>query len=112
MAGRQQSALSTFRAAGAHHTRSAQPVRRALGFGCGGPGRDRSGEPMRVLVLYCEEGEGHASAASALERELALETGAEVIAWDAFKGGLGRLIPFFSRDLYRVQVRRFRWTYG
>ena len=67
---------------------------------------------MRVLVLYCEEGEGHASAARALERELALETGAEVIAWDAFKGGLGRLIPFFSRDLYRVQVRTLRWTYG
>ncbi len=67
---------------------------------------------MKVLVLYCEEGEGHASAASALQRELALETGAEVIAWDAFKGGLGRLIPFFSRDLYRVQVRRLRWTYG
>ncbi len=67
---------------------------------------------MRVLVLYCEEGQGHASAASALEWELAIETGAEVIAWDAFKGGLGRLIPFFSRDLYRVQVRKLRWTYG
>jgi processive 1,2-diacylglycerol beta-glucosyltransferase len=66
---------------------------------------------MRVLILFCEEGEGHASAARVLERELA-ERRAEVVVVDAMKRGLGRLIPFVSRDTYRLQTRLFRWSYG
>lgn len=66
---------------------------------------------MRVLILFCEEGEGHAAAARVLARELT-EAGAEVVVEDAMQRGLGRVIPLLSRDAYRVQVRRLRWTYG
>ncbi len=66
---------------------------------------------MRILILFCEEGEGHAAAARVLARELA-ETGAEPVVEDAMKRGLGRLIPLVSRDAYHLQVRRMRWTYG
>jgi processive 1,2-diacylglycerol beta-glucosyltransferase len=66
---------------------------------------------MRVLILFCEEGEGHATAARVLARELA-EAGAEPVVEDAMKRGLGRLIPLLSRDAYHLQVRRARWTYG
>ena len=66
---------------------------------------------MRVLILFCEEGEGHASAARALASGLE-EAGAEVEVRDAMAGGLGRLIPLLSRDAYHVQVRHLAWTYG
>ena len=66
---------------------------------------------MRALVLYCEEGEGHASAARALAAELEA-AGVETIIRDALRQDMGRLIPFFSRDAYRIQVRWLRWTYG
>ena len=66
---------------------------------------------MRILILYCEEGEGHASVARTLAVELD-SVGAETIVHDALHEGLGRVIPFFSRDAYRVQVRWLRWTYG
>lgn len=66
---------------------------------------------MRVLILFCEEGEGHAAAARVLAREL-VDSGAEVVVEDAMKRGLGRLIPLLSRDAYHVQVQRLRWTYG
>jgi processive 1,2-diacylglycerol beta-glucosyltransferase len=66
---------------------------------------------MRVLILFCEEGEGHASAARVLERELS-ERRAEVVVVDAMKRGLGRLVPLVSRDAYRLQTRLFRWSYG
>lgn len=66
---------------------------------------------MRVLILFCEEGDGHASAARVLERELA-GRGAEVIVVDAMERALGRFVPLVSRDAYHVQVRRLRWTYG
>src|SRR5581483_3847847 len=66
---------------------------------------------MRVLILFCEEGEGHAAAARVLARELA-DAGAEPVVEDAMERGLGRLIPLLSRDAYHLQVRRARWTYG
>ncbi|MGB2875507.1 MAG: glycosyltransferase [Gaiellaceae bacterium] len=66
---------------------------------------------LRVLVLYCEEGEGHATTAQALAQDLQ-RLGVEVVVRDALAGGLGRVIPLFSRDLYRIQVRWLRWTYG
>ncbi|HZD88010.1 MAG TPA: glycosyltransferase, partial [Gaiellaceae bacterium] len=66
---------------------------------------------MRVLILFCEEGEGHASAARVLRRDLARE-GADVTVVDAMQRGLGRLVPLLSRDAYHLQVRRLRWTYG
>src|SRR5579884_2340760 len=66
---------------------------------------------MRVLILFCEEGEGHASAARALERDLA-EHGVDVRVVDAMQRGLGRLVPLLSRDAYHFQVRRLRWSYG
>jgi processive 1,2-diacylglycerol beta-glucosyltransferase len=66
---------------------------------------------MRVLILFCEEGDGHASAARALARQLT-DAGADVVVADAMRGGLGRLIPFISRDAYHLQVQRLRWTYG
>src|SRR5437868_7424874 len=66
----------------------------------------------RVLALLCEEGNGHASAARAISRELEQEPGVEVVLHDAFRGGLGRLIPLLSRDAYRLQVRWLRWSYA
>jgi processive 1,2-diacylglycerol beta-glucosyltransferase len=66
---------------------------------------------VRILILYCEEGEGHASVARTLAHELDA-VGAETVVHDALQDGLGRLIPFCTRDAYRVQVRWLRWTYG
>lgn len=66
---------------------------------------------VRVLVLYCDEGDGHASAARSLAGPLEA-LGATVIVDDALRRGLGRLIPFFSRDAYHWQVRFLRWSYG
>jgi processive 1,2-diacylglycerol beta-glucosyltransferase len=66
---------------------------------------------MRVLILFCEEGEGHASAARVLERELA-QRGAEVVVVDAMQGALGRFVPLVSRDAYHLQTRLLRWSYG
>src|SRR5919201_6871034 len=71
----------------------------------------RKSGPMRILILYCEEGEGHASVARTLAVELDA-LGVDAIVHDALHDGLGRIIPFFSRDAYRVQVRWLRWTYG
>ena len=68
-------------------------------------------EGPRVLILYCEEGDGHRSAAETMVGELA-RTGVRAVAYDAFAGGLGRVIPLFSRDAYRLQIRWLRWTYG
>src|SRR5204862_176826 len=67
---------------------------------------------LRVLLLTAEEGDGHFATARALTEELLGEQAAEVYVWDVFKGGFGRLVPFFSRDAYRVQLRRAPWTYG
>jgi UDP-N-acetylglucosamine:LPS N-acetylglucosamine transferase len=67
---------------------------------------------LRVLLLTAEEGDGHFATARALTEELLAERAAEVYVWDVFKGGFGRLVPFFSRDAYRVQLRRAPWTYG
>jgi UDP-N-acetylglucosamine:LPS N-acetylglucosamine transferase len=64
-----------------------------------------------VLILYCEEGDGHRSAAETMVAQLA-RTGVRAVAYDAFAGGLGRVIPMFSRDAYRLQIRWLRWTYG
>src|SRR5919201_5925533 len=66
---------------------------------------------MRILVLYCEEGEGHAAAARALAAGLK-SLGAAVVVRDALNNGLGRLIPFMTRDAYRWQLRWLRWSYG
>jgi len=67
---------------------------------------------LRVLVLTAEEGDGHYATARALAEEVLAEQSAEVYVWDVFKGGFGRVVPFFSRDAYRVQLRRAPWTYG
>jgi processive 1,2-diacylglycerol beta-glucosyltransferase len=76
----------------------------------GSEGRSR-GSQLRVLVLFCEEGEGHSSAAHTLANELR-GRGAWVGVHDAMREGLGRVIPFLSRDTYRLQVRWLRWSYG
>ena len=65
----------------------------------------------RVLVLTAEEGEGHTSVARALETELTAE-GSDVVVLDAFQGSFGRIVPFFSRDAYRLQLRWAAWSYG
>jgi UDP-N-acetylglucosamine:LPS N-acetylglucosamine transferase len=67
---------------------------------------------LRVLLLTAEEGDGHFATARALTEELLAERAAEIYVWDVFKGGFGRLVPFFSRDAYRVQLRKAPWTYG
>ena len=67
---------------------------------------------LRVLLLTAEEGEGHYATARALTEELLAERAVEIYVWDVFKGGFGRIVPFFSRDAYRVQLRRAPWTYG
>ena len=64
----------------------------------------------RVLILSAEEGEGHRAVARALEAELQSES-AEVIVHDALQH-VGRVIPFMTRDVYRVQLRCLTWTYG
>jgi processive 1,2-diacylglycerol beta-glucosyltransferase len=63
-----------------------------------------------VLILSAEEGEGHRAVARALEAELGLES-ADVVVRDALQH-VGRVIPFMSRDVYRVQLRCMGWTYG
>jgi processive 1,2-diacylglycerol beta-glucosyltransferase len=67
---------------------------------------------LRVLLLTAEEGDGHFATARALTEELLADGPAEVYVWDVFKAGFGRVVPFFSRDAYRVQLRRAPWTYG
>jgi processive 1,2-diacylglycerol beta-glucosyltransferase len=73
------------------------------------PQASRSGR--LVLLLSAEEGEGHTSVARALAATL-VDEGADVVMHDALAGSLGHIIPFFTRDAYRVQLRRFAWTYG
>jgi processive 1,2-diacylglycerol beta-glucosyltransferase len=65
-----------------------------------------------VLVLTAEEGDGHYAAARAVAQELTAEAQAEVVVQDAYKGAFGRVVPFFSRDAYRVQLRFLPWSYG
>ena len=67
---------------------------------------------FRVLVLTAEEGDGHYAAARAVAQELTAEAQAEVIVHDAYKGAFGRVVPFFSRDAYKVQLRFLPWSYG
>src|SRR5579883_2102183 len=77
-----------------------------------GPVRgDGQGGAPRVLILTAEEGDGHTSVARALEEELA-GGGAAVAVHDPFHGGFGRVVPFFGRDAYRLQLRFAVWTYG
>ena len=38
--------------------------------------------------------------------------GSEVVVIDAFQGSFGRIVPFFSRDAYRLQLRWAAWSYG
>ncbi|MBA3718555.1 MAG: hypothetical protein H0W87_10065, partial [Actinobacteria bacterium] len=64
----------------------------------------------RVLILSAEEGEGHRAVARALETEL-VDQSAEVVVHDALQH-VGRVIPFMSRDVYRMQLRCLTWTYG
>ena len=68
--------------------------------------------PRRILVLTAEEGEGHYSASRALAAELRNEPDVEVVVHDALYEGLGRVVPFFTRDSYRVQLRFLPWSYG
>lgn len=65
----------------------------------------------RVLVLTAEEGDGHRSTGAALAAELAGE-GTEVVVLDVFQEGFSRVVAFFSRDLYRIQLRWFAWSYA
>ncbi len=71
------------------------------------------GRQLRVLILSAEEGEGHRAVARALSADLASENGdVDVVVRDALEG-LGRVIPFLTRDVYRKQLNnRFSWTYG
>src|SRR5207302_2997478 len=80
---------------------------------CGADSRNGDGRGrLRVLVLTCEEGEGHSSAARALEADLSCHEGVDVVVRDALRGGLGRVVPALARDAYRVQLRALAWTYG
>ena len=65
-----------------------------------------------MLVLTAEEGDGHYAAARAVAHELTTESNAEVVVQDAYKGAFGRVVPFFSRDAYRIQLRFLPWSYG
>lgn len=38
--------------------------------------------------------------------------GTDVVVLDAFQGSFGRIVPFFSRDAYRLQLRWAAWSYG
>ncbi len=64
----------------------------------------------RVLVLTAEEGEGHRSVGAALAAELTGD--ADVVVLDVFQEGFSRIVAFFSRDLYRIQLRWFAWSYA
>lgn len=76
----------------------------------GSSDRDRA---LRVLILSAEEGEGHRAVARALSADLAARHGGvEVVVRDALDG-LGRVIPYLTRDVYRKQLNNsFSWTYG
>jgi processive 1,2-diacylglycerol beta-glucosyltransferase len=68
---------------------------------------------LRVLILSAEEGEGHRAVARALSADLADRYGSvEIVVRDALEG-LGRVIPYLTRDVYRKQLNNsFSWTYG
>ncbi len=74
------------------------------------PSAHAAAQPRRrVLILSAEEGEGHRAVARALQAELA-DGSNDVVVHDALEH-LGRVIPFMSRDIYRVQLRWMTWTY-
>lgn len=68
---------------------------------------------LRVLILSAEEGEGHRAVARALSADLSARYGrVEIVVRDALEG-LGRVIPYLTRDVYRKQLNNsFSWTYG
>src|SRR5205823_8293180 len=61
---------------------------------------------VRVLVLTAEEGEGHRSIGAALAAELKSHD-VDVVVLDVFQEGFSKVVAFFSRDLYRLQLRWF-----
>ena len=76
-------------------------------------GSENGGRSLRVLILSAEEGEGHRAVARALSSDLAARYGdVEIVVRDALEG-LGRVIPYLTRDVYRRQLNTsFSWTYG
>jgi processive 1,2-diacylglycerol beta-glucosyltransferase len=85
-------------------------------LGVSGPTHNGAGNvtrPLRVLILSAEEGEGHRAVARALSADLAAShDGVEIVVRDALEG-LGRVIPYLTRDVYRKQLNTsFSWTYG
>ena len=76
-------------------------------------GSSNGDRALRVLILSAEEGEGHRAVARALSADLAdRHASVEVVVRDALEG-LGRVIPYLTRDVYRKQLNNhFSWTYG
>jgi processive 1,2-diacylglycerol beta-glucosyltransferase len=67
--------------------------------------------PKRVLILSADVGEGHAAAARALARQIAISPEpAEVKVIDGL-AAMGPLLQPVVEDGYRVQLRFFPWTY-
>ena len=69
----------------------------------------------RILILFSDIGEGHASAARTLRNEILAEApGADVLLQNGFDA-LGRFLCWFMRDFYRTQYsslpRLYRFSY-
>lgn len=78
------------------------------------PASEQSRRPRtgpRILILFSDIGEGHASAARTLSDEIL--TGhpwADVLMQNGFEA-LGRFLCWFMRDYYRTQSSNLPWTY-
>ena len=78
------------------------------------PASEQSARPRtgpRILILFSDIGEGHASAARTLRDEILTEDPrAEVLLQNGFEA-LGRFLCWFMRDYYRSQSSSLPWTY-
>jgi processive 1,2-diacylglycerol beta-glucosyltransferase len=69
-------------------------------------------EHRRVLILYSDIGEGHASAARALATELGKDSPQVDVMLENGFAHVGRLMCFLQRDVYHAQLGRMPWLYG
>jgi processive 1,2-diacylglycerol beta-glucosyltransferase len=66
----------------------------------------------RVLILFSDIGEGHASAAQAIAEDIAsLDADAEIHLVNALSH-MGGFMRILQRDLYKAQLAHMPWLYG
>jgi processive 1,2-diacylglycerol beta-glucosyltransferase len=65
----------------------------------------------RILILFSDIGEGHASAARTLRNEILTEDPQSEVALQNGFDALGRFLCWFMRDFYRTQYASVPWLY-